>query len=75
MPGVEKILKTIKGRRFLFLFPTWSRECRSAAAKALETRRIAELAEAAAAEAAAEAEAETKFEFESETAKDPEATE
>lgn len=51
VPGAKSILKTIKGRRFLFLFPTWSKECRNAAKKTLEQIRINELAAAAADEA------------------------
>jgi hypothetical protein len=72
VPGVESILKTIKGRRFLFLFPTWSKECRNAAAEALELRRIAELAAAAAEEARAEAAEIDAADFDSAA---PEATE
>lgn len=73
VPGVDSILKTIKGRRFLFLFPTWSWECRNAAATAQELRRIAELTAAAVAEAAAEAAAEATTDIDAAT--DPEETE
>lgn len=51
-PGVEKILRTVKGRRFLFLFPTWPKECRRAAARALKQRELAALAAEATEEAA-----------------------
>ncbi len=52
VPHAEKILKTITGRRFLFLINTWPKPCRNAARDTRKKIRLAALAAEAAREVA-----------------------